>query len=53
MIATIKLWFARRQLYNTTHRELDRLTNRELLDIGIDRKMITRVALETAYGYRR
>jgi uncharacterized protein YjiS (DUF1127 family) len=53
MIATIKLWFARRQIYNTTHRELDRLTNHELRDLGINREMITRVALETAYGYRR
>ncbi len=41
---------ARRAVYQRTLRELSALSNRDLADLGIDRKMITRVANEAAYG---
>lgn len=40
----------RRQIYNQTVSELRALSTRELNDLGIARSMITRVALEAAYG---
>lgn len=36
--------------YKETRKELSRLSDRELDDMGIDRSMITRVSLEAAYG---
>lgn len=50
MIRDIKQWYQRRRAYKETYRELNSLTNYELKDLGIDRSMITRVALEAAYG---
>ncbi|MFP1644077.1 DUF1127 domain-containing protein [Pontitalea aquivivens] len=41
---------ARRKVYALTVRELRGLSNRELADMGVNRSMITRVALEAAYG---
>lgn len=41
---------ARRKLYKTTVRELRALSGRELVDLGINRSMIRRLALEAAYG---
>lgn len=41
---------ARRKLYALTVRELRALSNRELADLGITRSMITRAAMEAAYG---
>ncbi|MEF3046241.1 DUF1127 domain-containing protein [Pseudotabrizicola sp. L79] len=40
----------RRRVYNRTLRELRALSTRELADLGIHRSMITRVAMEAAYG---
>ncbi len=40
----------RRKVYRQTLRELGVLSNRDLADLGIHRSMITRVALEAAYG---
>ena len=40
----------KRAIYRTTRNELKDLTNRELADIGINRSMINRIALEAA-GY--
>lgn len=40
----------RRRVYNRTVRELRALSTRELADLGLHRSMITRVALEAAYG---
>ncbi len=40
----------RRRVYNQTVSELRALSNRELTDLGISRSMITRIALEAAYG---
>lgn len=41
---------ARRRVYRETYRELARLTDRELADLGIDRGNIDAVAYEAAYG---
>ncbi len=40
----------RRAIYRQTLRELNALTNRELTDLGLNRTMLTRVAMEAAYG---
>jgi uncharacterized protein YjiS (DUF1127 family) len=40
----------RRRVYRQTLRELNALTSRELADLGMHRSMITRVALEAAFG---
>lgn len=42
----------RRKVYRQTVRELGVLSTRELTDLGIHHSMITRVALEAAYGKR-
>jgi uncharacterized protein YjiS (DUF1127 family) len=47
---SIKMWFARRSIYNQTHRELSSLTQRELSDLGLNSAMISEVAYEAAYG---
>lgn len=40
----------RRAVYRHTLRELRSLSTRELNDLGINQSMITRIALEAAYG---
>lgn len=40
--------YAQRKLYNTTYRELNALSNRELADLDIHRSMIKSIALEAA-----
>lgn len=40
----------RRAVYRQTLRELNALSSRELADLGIHRAMITRIAMEAAYG---
>ena len=39
----------RYQKFTQTYDELNRLSQRELDDLGIDRSMITRVAMDAAY----
>lgn len=46
----VKEAIQRRRVYNQTARELSALSNRDLADLGIHRAMITRIALEAAYG---
>lgn len=41
---------ARRRVYNETVRELSGLSDRDLADFGMNRSMITDVAVEAAYG---
>lgn len=41
---------AKRKVYRATIAELERLTNRDLSDLGLSRSMIKSVALEAAYG---
>lgn len=50
LVASVKLALAKRRVYRETTRELNGLTSRELADLGIHRSMITRVAMEAAYG---
>jgi len=50
IFARLKDALQRRAIYNSTMRELNALTTRELSDLGLSRSMITRVALEAAYG---
>ncbi|MDO9526769.1 MAG: DUF1127 domain-containing protein [Gemmobacter sp.] len=50
IVARFKDALHRRSVYTRTIRELSGLTTRELADLGLNRSMITRVALEAAYG---
>jgi uncharacterized protein YjiS (DUF1127 family) len=50
LVAAIREARRRRAIYNQTLRELRALSDRDLADLGLDRTMITRVALEAAYG---
>lgn len=50
VLASVKQTLAQRRVYRQTVRELNALTTRELADLGIHRSMITRVAMEAAYG---
>lgn len=52
LVARLREALQRRTVYNRTVRELNALTTRELADLGMTRSMITRVALEAAYGKR-
>lgn len=47
---TVKTALHRRRVYNQTVSELRALSTRELNDLGISRSMISRIALEAAYG---
>lgn len=38
------------RVYRTTMRELDQLTNRELVDLGLTRNELHSVAMQAAYG---
>ncbi|MCV6824766.1 MULTISPECIES: DUF1127 domain-containing protein [Halocynthiibacter] len=42
--------FAQYKTYRNTLNELEALSARELADLGLNRSMIKRVALEAAYG---
>jgi uncharacterized protein YjiS (DUF1127 family) len=42
--------YQRYRVFKQTMNELNALSSRELADLGIHRSMITRVALEAAYG---
>ena len=50
LVASIRDGIARRKVFRQTMRELKSLSRAELEDLGIHRSMITRVALEAAYG---
>jgi len=50
LFASIREGMARRKVFRQTMRELKSLSRTELEDLGIHRSMITRVALEAAYG---
>ncbi len=50
---TIASWsraLEKRRIYRQTVRELSALSTRELNDLGINRSMISRIAMEAAYG---
>lgn len=50
LVASVKEATRKRALYRQTLRELNALSTRELNDLGIHKSMITRIALEAAYG---
>jgi uncharacterized protein YjiS (DUF1127 family) len=43
---SIITWWKQKRAFNEVYRELNKLSTRELDDIGINRSMITRIALE-------
>ena len=49
-VATLREGHARRKVYRQTLAELRSLSERELSDLGLHRSMLTRIALEAAYG---
>lgn len=50
LVNSVKQAMQRRRIFNQTARELNALSSRDLADLGIHRSMITRIALEAAYG---
>jgi len=42
--------FRQYRAFSQTYEELNSLSQRELDDLGIERSMITRIAMEAAYG---
>lgn len=50
IVKSVKEAITRRRVYITTRNELAQLSNRELADLGISRSMVSRIALEAAYG---
>lgn len=50
LVKSLREAYARRRVFKQTVRELNALSSRELADLGIHRTMITRIALEAAYG---
>lgn len=50
LVAAVRTSLAQRRVYRQTLRELRSLNSRELADLGIHRSMITRIAMEAAYG---
>lgn len=50
IVKAVKEDLNRRRVYKQTLAELNALSSRELADLGLHRSMLTRVALEAAYG---
>ena len=50
LIASWRRALEKRRIYRQTVRELSALSTRELNDLGINRSMISRIAMEAAYG---
>lgn len=50
LVKDVRMAMDRRRVFNRTVRELSALSSRELADLGLSRSMITRVAIEAAYG---
>mgnify|MGYP001766665450 CR=1 FL=1 len=50
MVANFREGLARRKVYRQTLRELKALSERELNDLGMNRSMLTRIAVEAAWG---
>lgn len=50
MMLKLNEWYQKRKVFKNTYNELNRLTNHELADLGLDRGMIENVAREAAYG---
>ncbi|WP_420005764.1 DUF1127 domain-containing protein [Arenibacterium sp. LLYu02] len=50
MTQSIRAKYAQYRLYRETLSELNALSGRELADLGLNRSMLKRIALEAAYG---
>ena len=50
LMAALREGFQAWRVYRETVRELSALSARELADLGMNRSMITRAALDAAYG---
>lgn len=50
LFAALSEGYQRRKVYRQTVRELRALSTRELADLGLHASMITRIAMEAAYG---
>ncbi len=51
IIARLAEGFANRRLYKQTVRELNKLSSRELADLGLSRAGIPAIARESVYGH--
>lgn len=51
LFSAMKADFADYRSYRKTVSELEKLTNRELNDLGLDRSSIKTSAIEAVYGY--
>ncbi|MEN9060159.1 MULTISPECIES: DUF1127 domain-containing protein [Ponticoccus] len=49
LIETLRARSAKRRIYNQTYRELASLSDRDLMDLGMSRTEIRRVAWQAAY----
>ena len=47
---TLQAKLEQRRTFHRTRRELQSLSDRELSDLGINRSLITSIAMEAAYG---
>jgi uncharacterized protein YjiS (DUF1127 family) len=52
LTAGITAALRQRQVYLSTLRELNSLSDRDMADLGIHRAMITEIAYEAAYGHK-
>lgn len=50
MTQAIRAKYAQYRVYRETLNELNALSGRELADLGLNRSMLKRIALEAAYG---
>ena len=50
LVASVKVNLAQRRVYARTLNELNALTDRELMDLGIARGMISEISHQAAYG---
>ena len=46
----LRAWFEKYKVYRSTLRELSQLGDRDLADLGLNRSMIRKVAMQSAYG---
>lgn len=50
MLKALIDYFRKQRTYRQTYNELSKLSTSQLRDLGIDRRMISRIAAESAYG---
>ena len=50
MLQAVRAKYAQYRVYRETLTELNALSGRELADLGLNRSMLKRIALEAAYG---